>query len=113
MDDKTKKTISKICWKLFLALLVGFTAIYVSEATGYYEFEQHNKKVLTEEKIKEFEQDIKDGKNIDLNNYIENNETNYESKISKLGNQLSKNIEKTVVKGLDATFDFLNNMLGG
>ena len=68
-DEKVKKTITKIFWKFFLMLLIGFTAIYISEATGYYEFEQHNKKVLTEEKIKQFEKDVKEGREIKVENY--------------------------------------------
>lgn len=111
MDKKNKKLISKIFWKLFLIILIAFTAIYISEATGYYEFEQHNKKVLTEEKIKQFESDIASGKNIDINNYVVNDNPNYESKISKLGDKMSKNIEKMVVSGLNATFKFLNSIM--
>lgn len=111
-EDKIKKIISKVFWKFFLILLIGFTAIYISEATGYYEFEQHNKKVLTEEKIKQFEEDIANGKNIDINNYIVNNEHNYESKISKIGNKISKKMENFVVSGLETTFNFLNGILG-
>lgn len=110
-EEKIKKTISKIVWKMFLMLLVGFTALYISEATGYYEFEQYNKKVLTEEKIKQFEEDISNGKNIDINNYVVTNEQNYESKLSKLGDKMSKKIEKTVVTGLNGTFEFLNKIL--
>ena len=103
--------LAKIFWKFFLMLLIGFTAIYISEAKGYYEFEQHNKKVLTEEKIKQFEQDIANGKNIDINNYVVTNEQNYESKLSKAGDKISKKIENFVVDGLNNTFKFLNNVL--
>jgi hypothetical protein len=111
-NEKSKKIASKIFWKFFLMLLIGFTALYISEATGYYEFEQYNKKILTEEKIKQFEEDVSNGKNIDINDYVISNETNYESKISKIGNKISKKVEKTVSGGLETTFNFLNNMLG-
>lgn len=110
-DEKIKKIISKIFWKFFLILLIGFTAIYISEATGYYEFEQHNKKVLTEEKIKQFEQDVASGKNIDINDYVVTNEQNYETKLSKFGDKMSTKVENLVVDGLNNTFDFLNNIL--
>ena len=112
MDKKNKKLISKIFWKFFLGILIAFTAIYVSEATGYYEFEQHNKKVLTDEKIKQFENDIASGKNIDINNYMVEDNTNYESKISKIGEKMSNQIEKLVNGGLNTTFKFLSGMMG-
>lgn len=112
MDKKNKKIMSKIFWKFFLGVLIAFTAIYVSEATGYYEFEQHNKKVLTDEKIKQFEEDISNGKNIDINNYMVEDKTNYESKISKIGEKMSDEVEDIVVGGLNATFKFINGMMG-
>lgn len=112
MNDKTKKMLTKVFWKFFLFILVGFTAIYISEATGYYEFEQHNKKVLTEEQIKKFEKDISNGKNIDINDYVIKDTENYESKLSKTGDKISKKIESFVVNGLNSTFKFLNDVLG-
>lgn len=110
--EKTEKIISKIMRKIFLILLIGFTALYISEKSGYYEFEQHNKKVLTEEKIRQFEHDIDSGKEIDINNYIVKEDKNYDSNISKLGEKISNFMEKTVVLGFKATFKFLNNVLG-
>ena len=110
-EEKVKKIITKVFWKSFLVLLIGFTAIYVSEATGYYEFEQHNKKVLTEQKIKQFEEDVANGKNIDINDYVVNNKQNYETKLSKLGDKMSTSVKKIIVEGLNNTFDFFNNIL--
>ena len=112
MDDKTKKILTKISKKIFLVFLIGFTAIYISDATGYYEFEQHNKKVMTEEKIKQFEKDVKNGKNIDLNDYVIEESNTYESNISKFGEILSKEIEKNVVSGLNNMFKILNGIMG-
>ncbi len=111
-ENKTKKILNKIFKKIFLMILVGYTAIYISEASGYYEFEQHNKKVLTEEKIKQFEKDVSDGKNIDIKDYIKEDNKRYDSKISRLGEQLSKEVDKIVVNGLNSTFKFLNGVLG-
>ena len=36
-EDK-KKLGNKICTKLFMALLVAFFALYLSEKSGYYEY---------------------------------------------------------------------------
>ena len=112
MSNKTKEILTKVFRKLFLAVLIAFTALYVSENAGYLEFRQHNKKVMTEEKIKQFESDIKEGKNIHLEDYVVNDTKNYESKVSKLGENISEQVEKYVVGGLNKTFKFLNNVLG-
>lgn len=110
IEDK-KKLATKICWRVFLALFIAFLALYVSQATGYYEYEQHQKVVLTNEKIKQFEQDVADGKNIDIQDYMESKTPNYKTKISSFGLQLSKELGSVVQSGLEATFEFLNGIM--
>lgn len=112
MDEKTKKILTKVFKKIFLVLLISFTAIYLSEAAGYSEYKQHNKKVMTEEKIKQFESDVKNGKNLNLNDYLVEDKKSYESKISKIGDYMSKEVEKHVVGGLNSMFKFLNSIMG-
>ena len=81
MKEK-KKVLNKIFKRIFLAILIAFTAIYISQATGYYEYEQHKSIVLTNEQIKKFESDIKDGKDVDALSYLKEEEKDYSSKIS-------------------------------
>lgn len=109
--EEKKKLCNKIFSRIILALFIAFMAIYVSSATGYYEFEQHNKMILTEEKIKEFEQDVADGKEVDIKNYIVSDIPNYQNSVSKLGNTFSTQLEKFVQSGIESTFAFLNKML--
>lgn len=111
--DEKKKIASKIFWKVFLAFFIAFFALYVSEATGYYEFEQHKKVTLTEEKIKQFEKDVAEGKKVDITQYMGDREINYQNNISKTGLNLSENIGKAVQSGLEATFNFLNGIMEG
>lgn len=111
MEEKNKKKLfNKIFWKVFLALLFGFTALYVSEATGYYEYEQHKKTVLTNEKIAKFEEDVSKGKNINIKDYIDEKEVSYENNMSSTGLFLSKTIENCLQNGIKGTFDFLNSV---
>ena len=53
IKDKLK-IYTKIFNISFIVLLITFLALYVSQSTGYYNYEQHKKMVLTEEKIKQF-----------------------------------------------------------
>lgn len=107
------KIYSKIFWRLFLALLFGFMALYISSETGYYEFEQHKKVTLTTEKIKEFEQDLKEGKTINVKDYLDEKEENYENTFSKAGIMFSTFIGDFVQNGVTNTFKFLNNVFDG
>ncbi len=111
-EDK-KKLATKILWRCFLFLLVAFTALYLSEATGYYEYEQHRNMVLTSEKIKEFEQDVKDGKNIDIENYVESKERDYSNSVSNLGLNISDTIDNFITDGLNSLFKFFGDMANG
>ncbi len=110
-EDK-KKLCNKIFSRILLALFIAFLAIYVSSATGYYEFEQHNKMVLTEEKIREFEQDVADGKEVDIKNYIVKDTPSYQNNLSKLGNSFSTHLESFVQSGIESTFKFIGKLLG-
>ncbi len=111
--DEKKKLVNKIFWKIFLVFLVAFFALYVSEATGYYEFEQHKKVILTQEKIKQFEEDVAAGKNVDIKDYMGEKEINYQTKVSDFGFHLSETIGKHIQSGLESTFEFLNQMMEG
>ena len=112
MSEKTQKILTKIFKKIFLILFISFSAIYISERAGYTEYKQHTKKVMTEQQIKKFEQALKKGENIDMKDYLVDTHKNYESKISRIGNTLSVEIEKYVVGGLNNTFKFLNEVMG-
>ena len=112
MKDSTKKQLTKISKKILVMLLISFTAIYISEKTGYFEFQQHSKKTMTELQIKKFEQDVKSGKNIDIDEYINYDKKDYSSPVSKIGDNIGKNVSNIVTSGLDMTFKFINKMMG-
>ena len=109
-EDKTK-IYTKIFNTSFVVLLIVFLVLYLSQATGYYNYEQHKKMVLTEEKIKQFEKDIKDGKDLNLENYLDSPVKNYQNKMSGFGQNLSYNIGKYTKLGIKTTFGFLNKIL--
>lgn len=111
-EDK-KKLCNKIFGRLFLGLLIAFMAIFLSSKTGYYDFELHNRTVLTEEKIKEFEQDVKDGKEINIKNYVISTTPNYQNKVSLLGNKVSTSFENLISSGIESAFSLLGKLLEG
>lgn len=112
-ENKKNKIINKIFWKLFLALLFGFGALYLSEVSGYYEFQEHKQVVLTNEKIKEFEADIKEGKDINIKDYINEKEVNLDNSFSNAGIFFSETIGEWVQNGLNATLEFFGSVFSG
>ena len=87
-EDKVKiyHKIFKFC---FTISLVAFLTLYLSQATGYYEYEQHKTATFTSKQIKQFEKDVAEGKNIDMKKYLENSNKDYSNRMSDLGYELS------------------------
>lgn len=94
--------------KLFLLVtIIIFIASYLVSYSGYYEYTMQQKTIITNEKIKEFEQDIKDNQDIDLKEYLSKDEIDYSNKfttlvynISENSNELARKLIKTVFKKL-------------
>ena len=81
-----KKLFHGFIWFLFLSFMV----IYVAQANGYYEDLNNKKSSLTEDKIKQFEKDVKDGKKIKVENYVVNVRKDYSNNVSNFGLYTSK-----------------------
>ena len=97
---------SKKAWQVFktilILLFIFFLINYYQVESGNYQNELTQKTILTEEKIKEFEQDVKDGNYIDLKNYTENNYVDTSNAFSKFGNHIGEGLEKIInEKGQD------------
>lgn len=108
---KDKK--NKIYKFIFMVFFISFIVVYFSELTGYYEYQNHKKSTLTEEKIKQFEKDVAEGKEVDINDYVVVEEKNYNNGLSKLTSKLSDGISNLVESGVENTFKFLSNLVEG
>lgn len=103
-ESKIKMRNKVFKWTLFL-LFLSFVILYLSQATGYYEYEQSRKTAFTEEQIKQFEQDVKDGKEIDINAYLENTNKDYQNNISRVTLNISEAISKYMKLGIEKMFE--------
>ena len=88
-----------------IILLIFFLALYLSSYNTYY---YENKNILTEDAIKRFEKDLKEGKKINVNNYIEK-EKNYNNKVSTYTLKLSNLIDKCINKSLRLVLKYIEN----
>lgn len=95
---------------LLSILFIIFAAYMVAYNSGYYEANISRKSRITEEKLQEFERDVKDGKEIDIKNYVENEYVDYSSSLSKLGNRFSSSIDTFMDSGLSDFFEFLGKL---
>lgn len=106
---KNKK--NKIFKYIFMVFFMSFLVIYFSELTGYYEYQNYKKAALTEEQIKQFEQDVASGKEVDLNKYLVVETKSYNNKLSKIASKLSDGISDIVKDGVENTFKFLSKLV--
>ena len=78
------------------------------QASGYNEYTRNRENMLTEEEIKEYEEDIEAGKDVTIKDYLNKDKVNYDNKVSDLGLDLSELIGDVFNKGMNAFFEMLN-----
>ena len=93
----------------FLIIIISliFISSYFVANSGYYEYHLQEKVVLTNKKIKEFEDDVKNNKDIDVKDYLTNEEVDYTNKLTNLvygisdkGTLITRKIMKKIFKKL-------------
>ena len=87
MEEKKKKN---IFLRILLFLFIIYFSLYLMDNLGYYNVHSRNT-ILTEEMIVEFENDVKNGKDIDIKEYTKDNSV-YINSYSRLGFVVSSTI---------------------
>lgn len=105
-----RKTLKKIFKFIFTILLFTFLAIYFSQRTGYMEYNNKKKAELTAKQIKQFEKDVESGKEIDLKDYLKEDE-NHQNKLSNINLKVSQLTEKTVSNIINESFKVLGKLV--
>lgn len=94
---------------IFIFLFVIFLTMYISVGSNYYEYELHKKVMLTNEDIKKFEDDVKNNKEVDIDNYI-SSRVDYSNSFSKASTKVSKETKKYIKQGIEAIFNIFSKM---
>ena len=102
---------NKIAKKIIIILFVLFIALYISQSTGYYDYEIYKKTTLTSEQIKQFESDLAKGKNVSAKDYLSDTYKDYGNKLSNTGLKMSKKIEKYSKDVIETIFGALSNVV--
>lgn len=101
----------KIIKFIFTSLFLFYLLLYVNSITGYYEYKNYEKVRLTDEEIEKFESDIASGKEIDLYDYVINENKSYNNKISDFGKRLSFNLRDIFKSILTFIFKYLSKFI--
>ena len=92
----------------FTLSFICFLVFYIIGLTGYYDYKQHEKMVLTKENMKKFEDDVASGTKVDIKDYMKEETYDYNNGVSKMGMNISNQIEKytkIVIGGMFKAFD--------
>ena len=88
-----------------------FICIYFATTSGYYEYKLREKSDLTEDAIRRFEKDVKEGKNVDINDYLDNTSKDYNNGMSNFNKKLSNGINKIFSESLKFIFKSINDAI--
>lgn len=86
----------------FIVIILLYLLLFFSYKNGYYKELNKEKKILTEEKIKEYEEDLKNGVDVTQKDYIVETPS-YDNAYTRAFLKLSKSIES----GFDKTIKYL------
>ena len=104
---KKNKLLRFVMIVLFLAYVVSY---YIANSS-YYEYELQERTVMTNEKIKEFEEDVKNNQNIDIKDYVVSKQVDYSNRISNLVYNFSNNANNIARKCIKFLFKKLSYLV--
>lgn len=111
MKEEKVKLQTKIFRFIFIFTLIVYLTLYFGNEFGYFEYQKQEQAHLTQEQIKKFEQDIKDGKDVNVEDYLINTNKNYQTKLSHTGLIISNGISKVVRNGVEGFFNSINKLI--
>ena len=95
--------------KIFILVFLLYLALFMASKTGYYEKSIKDKTYLTNNKIKEFEKDVSEGKNVDAKSYLPKN-VDYSNIFTKSANNISNKIGLVVNYKFKNVWDFIKTL---
>ena len=98
------KRVIKIC---FILIILLYLLLFASYKNGYYRDVNKEKKILTDEKIKEYENDLKNGVDVSKKEYVII-VPDYDNTYTRLALKISKYLEN----GFDKTIRYFFHKLG-
>lgn len=106
MKKKDKNPFFRILGALFLL----FISFYIALESGYYEAKVSKKTAMTEESIKRFEEDIKEGKPIDVNSYTFEEHNDYSNNTTDAAIFIGSKVESFMSSGITGIFDIVKSL---
>ena len=101
------KKISKFC--IFSVVFI-FLCSYFTYYTGYYEYRLANMRDLTSAQIAQFEKDVKEGRNIDIHDYLENHSVDYSNQLTRKTSQANIKLNEYLKTAISNSFKIFDKL---
>lgn len=96
---------------MFLSLFIFYVILLLAQSQGYYKNRNEKAKVLTEEQISNFEEDIRNGKDIDVKKYVLYEDKDYSNSVSSNIYRVSLKLENAVDSAIKMVFSGASTMV--
>ena len=106
-----KKKIHPIL-KILIGLFVIYVIVYSLGKSGYYDKKIREKTAFTEKQIAQFESDVANGVEVDVQNYFPE-EVDYSNVFTKSANSISRRLAKILNNNSKNLLDFLKTLFIG
>lgn len=93
-----------------ILLFVVYLSLTLAISTGYYEAKLSEKTIVTEEGMRQFEADLKQGKDVDIKDYLSEVHEDYSNRTSKAGVAISSTVEKFMTDGISKAIDLFKTL---
>lgn len=104
---------SKRSWIIFrritLLLFIIFLINYFQVESGNYKNDASKKAILTEEKIREFETDVKNGEFVDIKDYTNTEYIDTSTPITNLGYNIGEGVNDFINNKVTKFFTYISN----
>ena len=101
---------NKVFKIVIIIVILVFIGLYISYENGYYTSKNKENMLLTEEKIREYENDLKNGVDVSEKSYLDIKD-NYDNNYTQFALKLSKKIEIGFDKIIKFIFKRINNSI--
>ena len=108
MDKKKAKGLWIL--KLLGVLFVVYLSLTIAISTGYYEAKLSEKTTITDEAMKQFEEDIRNGKEVDITDYVTDIRKDYSNGTTKVGVLFSGAIEEVMSNGINKMINIFKTL---
>ncbi len=81
-------------------LFLLYVSLTIAINTGYYEAKLNEKMTITNEAIKKFEEDVREGKDVDISSYVTEIRRDYSNNTTKVGVTFSNVVQDFMSKGI-------------